>query len=201
MKKINLLLIVSASIVGIIYSINPIMEGLLYKSLICLGIIPVMLVPTILKRLFKIKITPTVEFVYLIFVFCAHFLGSIVNLYHYINNYDKIMHLISGAVSSFFGLFVLLKLNKHDKKSIIFNVLFIISFTLMIASLWEFFEYFNDNIFGKDAQNVLTTGVNDTMDDMIAALIGSILFNIMYIYEQITNNQIIINKFIEEENA
>lgn len=201
MKKINLLLIVGTSIVGIICSIDPIMEGLLYKSLICLGIIPVMLVPTILKRLFRIKITPAVEFVYLIFVFCAHFLGSIFNLYHYINNYDKIMHLISGSVSSFFGLFILLKLNKHDKKSIVFNVLFIIAFTLMIASLWEFFEYFNDNLFGKDAQNVLTTGVNDTMDDMIAALIGSILFNIMYVYEQVTNNQIIISKFIEEETA
>ena len=68
----------------------------------------------------------------------------------------------------------------------------------MIASFWEFFEYFSDNLFNKDAQNVLTTGVNDTMKDMVAALIGSILFNIMYVYEVKTGNSILINKFVRE---
>lgn len=198
MKKINLLLIIIASIGGIFYSITPIIDGQIYKALICLTIIPVMLVPWILKKLFKLNLTPTVEFVYLIFVFCAHFLGSIVNLYHTINNYDKIIHLASGTVTAFFGLYVLINFRKHDHKSILFNVIFIIAFVLMIAGFWEFFEYFNDNIFNKDAQNVLTTGVDDTMKDMIAAYIGSCLFNIMYIYEAKTGNTILINKFIKE---
>jgi len=198
MKKINILLILVLSIGGIIYSINPIMNGLLYKALICLSVVPVSLVPTIFKYLFKIKITSSTEFIYLIFIFFSHFLGSIVNLYHIVNNYDKIMHLISGIVTAFFGLLILLYLKKYNNKTIFFNVLFIIAFVLMIASFWEFFEFFNDNLFRKDAQNVLTTGVADTMKDMIAAFIGSILFNIMYIYEEKTNNTIIIKRFIKE---
>ena len=198
MKKLNLLLIVIASIGGIFCSINPIINGNIYKVLICLSIIPVMLVPKILKKLFKLNLTDSVELIYLIFVFFAHFLGSIVNFYHTINNYDKIIHLASGTVSAFFGLYLLINFKKHDHKSILFNVLYIIAFTLMIASFWEFFEYFNDNLFDKDAQNVLTTGVDDTMKDMIAALIGSILFNIMYIYEAKTGNDFLINKFIKE---
>jgi len=198
MKKINLFMILTASIGGIVYSINPILDGKLYKALICLAIILVMLVPTILKKFFKISLTPTTEFVYLVFVFCAHFLGSIVDLYHMIDNYDKIMHLISGIVTAFFGLLVLIYLKKYNNKSILFNVLFIIAFVLMIASFWEFFEYFCDKMFGKDAQNVLTTGVNDTMNDMVAAFIGSIIFNIMYIYEEKTGNNIIIKKFVKE---
>jgi len=189
---------VIASIGGIYFSIEPIMNGNIYKILICLSIILVMLVPTILKKIFRLNLTPTVEFVYLIFVFFAHFLGSIVNFYHTINNYDKIIHLASGTVTAFFSLYLLINLKKYDHKSILFNVLFIISFTLMIASFWEFFEYFNDNLFGKDAQNVLTTGVDDTMKDMIAAFLGSILFNVMYIYEAKTGNKILINKFIKE---
>ena len=108
MKKLNLLLIVIASIGGIYFSINPIINGNIYKILICLSIIPVMLVPTILKKLFKLNLTPSVEFVYLIFVFFAHFLGSIVNFYHTVNNYDKIIHLASGTVTAFFALYLLI---------------------------------------------------------------------------------------------
>lgn len=198
MKKINLFLIIIASLGGICYSIIPLINAQIYKFLICLAIIPVMLVPNIVKKVLKIKITPTTEFIYLIFVFCAHFLGSIVNLYHLINNYDKIMHLASGIVTAFFGILIMVYLKKYNKKSIIFNVLFIISFVLMVASFWEFFEYFCDNLFSKDAQNVLTTGVNDTMNDMIAAFIGAILFNIMYIYEEIADTSLVIKRFIKE---
>lgn len=198
MKKINNLLILIASVGGIIYSINPISNGQLYKVLICLSIIPVMLVPKIIKKLFNITLTPTTEFIYLLFVFVAHFLGSIVNFYHTINNYDKLIHLLSGIVSAFFAVLVLVSLKKYDKKSVLFNVLFILAFVLMIATFWEFFEYFSDKIFGKDAQNVLTTGVGDTMSDMISAFLGCTLFNIMYAFEETTNNQIIIKKFIKE---
>ena len=198
MKKLNLLLTIIASIGGICCSINPVMNGNIYKTLICLSIIPVMLVPTILKKLFKLNLTPSVEFIYLIFVFFAHFLGSIVNFYHTVNNYDKIIHLSSGTVTAFFALYLLINFKKYDHKTVLFNVLFVTAITLMVASFWEFFEYFNDNLFGKDAQNVLLTGVNDTMKDMIAAFIGSILFNIMYIYEAKTGNNILINKFIKE---
>jgi len=198
MKKINLLLIVIASIGGICYSINQVMTGPIYEALISLAIIPVMLVPLILKKLFKFNLNPTIEFIYLIFVFFAHFLGSIVDLYHTINNYDKIMHLISGIVTAFFGLYILINFRKYDQKSIIFNVLFIIAFVLMIASFWEFFEYFSDMLFNQDAQNVLTTGINDTMKDMVAAFIGSLLFNIMYVYEEKTKSSILIMKFIKE---
>ena len=196
MKKVNLLLMIISSIGGIFYSIRPIMDGQIYKALICLSIIPVMLIPKLLKKLFRLNLTPALEFIYLIFIFFAHFLGSIVNFYHTINNYDKIVHLTSGFVTAFFGLYLLITLHKYDPNSILFNVIFILSFVLMIAVFWEFFEYFNDNIFGKDAQNVLTTGVDDTMKDMVAAFLGSILFSIMYVYEEKSGNNTIINNLV-----
>lgn len=196
-KKINILLIVIASIGGIYCGVNRIIDGEYYRFLICLSIIPVMLVPLILKKLFKLNLTSTIEFVYLIFVFFAHFLGSIVDLYHTVNNYDKIMHLISGIVTSFIGLYILINFRKYNHKSLIFNILFIIAFVLMVASFWEFFEYFSDMLFKQDAQNVLTTGIHDTMKDMIAAFLGSILFSVIYVYVEKTNNNVLINKFIK----
>lgn len=197
MKKINLSLIIVAFFGSMLYTIDYIIKGDFYHILICLSIIPVMLLPLIIKKLFKIKFSAITEFVYLIFVFCAHFLGSIAQFYYLIYNYDKITHLMSGLVTAYFSILILVKLKKYDRKNILFNIIFIIAFTLMIASLWEFFEYFSDKIFGKDAQNVITTGINDTMKDMVSAFIGSILFIMLYVYDERTNKNIILNNLIK----
>ena len=55
-----------------------------------------------------------------------------------------------------------------------------------------------DCIFGKDAQNVLTTGVNDTMMDMILASLGSLTFVITYIFEEFNNKKLIVKNFVEQ---
>lgn len=200
MKKINFALIIIAFVGSSFYGIDYLIKGDYYHLLICLSIIPVMLLPIIIKKIFKIKFLYTTEFVYLIFVFCAHFLGSIVQFYYIINNYDKITHLISGIVTAYFALLILICFNKYNKQDLVFNMLFIIAFVLMVASLWEFFEYFSDILFHKDAQNVLTTGINDTMKDMIAAFLGSCLFSVMYVYDEKSNGKVFINKLIQENN-
>ena len=198
MKKLNLLLIVIASICGIYCSINPKINGDIYEILISLSIIPVMLVPYTVRKLFKLNITPTLECIYLIFAFFAHFFGSILNFYDTINHYDTLVHFSSGIAVSFLALYLLINFKRYSNKKVLFNTLFIISFVLMIAVFWEFFEYSCDILFKKDAQKVLETGVNDTMGDMIACFIGTILFNIMYIYEEKTNKNILIKKYIKD---
>ena len=71
-----------------------------------------------------------------------------------------------------------------------------ISITLAIASLWECFEYCANILFGGDAQRVATTGVNDTMQDIIVAFIGSIIVSLIYSFECKTDNNGIVNSFI-----
>lgn len=200
-RILNVVLVVVASIIGMYFSIDKIQSGDLYGALIRLSIVPVMLVPTLLRKCFHHEIGPKLETIYLLFVFCAHFLGSIVDLYHQVEGYDKVMHLISGAVTALLGLYLLVKMNHYEKKSIWFNILFIFAFTIMIAGLWEYYEYICDLLFSKDAQNVLTTGVGDTMQDMIAATIGSILVIIMYAYEVKSKNRWFITRFLEEAQA
>ena len=46
----------------------------------------------------------------------------------------------------------------------------------MIAVIWEFFEYGMDLLMAMDLQHVETTGVSDTMTDLIVAFLGSIIF-------------------------
>lgn len=65
-------------------------------------------------------------------------------------------------------------------KKIIFNIIFIVSFSIALAGLWEIFEFTADNLTGQDAQDFLLTGLDDTMYDLILATFGSILYGIYY---------------------
>lgn len=184
--------------VGIGYAILPMMEGDLYEVLIRLSIIITAFLPTFLRKIFHIDLTPDIEIIYLIFVFFGHFLGSIVGWYNSVYGYDKIVHGFSGILTAGGALILLKNLKLYHSKNFIFNIIFMISFTLAIASLWEFFEYICDCFFGANAQHVKGTGVGDTMQDMIAAFGGSILLCIIYIYEVIKEKKRIIYHLVEE---
>ena len=70
----------------------------------------------------------------------------------------------------------------------------------MVAGIWEIFEFTCDKLFNKDAQHVLTTGVNDTMKDMIVAILGTSSMAIIYLFEQTNKLKLLITKFIEQVN-
>ena len=204
MKKIkifNYMLVVIAAVGGLLHGIDTLSDNNIYDSLINLSIIPMMLLPLILEKWFKVKINPVIETIYFVFLFFAHFLGSIINLYNIIDYYDAIMHWLSGILSSFFAIIVLISFKQYNPKKVWFNIVFILAVSLAIAGLWEFNEFTFDNLFNKDAQLVIPTGIDDTMQDMLAAFIGSILFCIMYSYEEVTKNKLLIKYFIKELNG
>ncbi len=197
-KKINIFIIIFVAIFSILFLFFGNHEKGIYKNLIILSITPVMLLPYLINLFLKEKIEEEIIFVYLIFIFFAHFLGTILNFYYKISIYDKLMHGISGIMTSILAIIILIKSKCLKQNPLWVNILFIISVTLSIAALWEFFEFINDNIFSKDAQKVLTTGVDDTMTDMIMAFIGSIIFSILYLIENKAKKSFLINKFIEK---
>lgn len=197
-KLLNWIIIIGVSIFSIFWLFFGNHEQGLYKNLIIVSIIPVLLIPTLVNKFSKFKIEPEIEFVYLMFIFLAQFLGGSLNFYRIVPFYDKVMHGISGIMTSILAIVILVKSKSYNKNPLWVNVLFIICVTLSVATLWEFFEFTNDNIFSKDAQKVLTTGVDDTMVDMLAAFIGSIMFSIIYIIEEKTKKNILVKKFAEK---
>jgi hypothetical protein len=80
-------------------------------------------------------------------------------------------------------------------KNIFFDILFIISFALAIASLWEIFEYLDSFYFKADPQKVVMTGISDTMGDIIVAFLGSILVSICFYFEN--KYDLLFKKFIK----
>lgn len=196
MKKINILFVILVSILGIYIGINKFIEGNIIKALVSITIVPVMVLPFLLKKTFKL--TDSTIMLYLVFVFFAQFVGSVLNAYDAIPTFDKIMHLSSGVISSVFALVILISFKKYDHESLTFNILFIIAITFMIAGLWEIFEYSADKVFLGDAQRVIETGINDTMQDIIAAFLGAISFCILYAYEKVGKVEFVISKYIKE---
>lgn len=143
------------------------------RFLTYLGLIIVIGLPFIFyKTMFMISQKQL--FLYYVFVFLADYLGCVCRFYDYIIWYDVVIHFLSGVLSVKLGLFVLEKFGVG--KNYIFNIIFSLITVMAIAGAWEIFEYACDFIFCLDMQKSIFTGVRDTMQDMIAGLMGGILY-------------------------
>lgn len=198
MKKLSLfnnVLILFAVLVDLVLLFKNIPFNGLSYNLICISFLVILFVPKILKCVFKVKVNPFIEFVYLVFVVLAQLFGSMLHFYSEIHWYDSFTHFLSGVLTAFLSIIILDKLRKYNSKDIVFNIIFIFAITLMVASLWEIFEFSSDKILGGDTQKVLLTGVDDTMKDIICALFGSVVFVVCYLYDLLKNKKY-LEKFL-----
>ena len=190
-KKINIFIILVAVLCSIYFVVTKDREFIFIVK--DLSIVVTISALYIIEKLFKIKINEYIKFIYIVFIFMAHFLGVIVNLYDKIYWYDKLVHFLSGIVTSLAAIYILIKAKQN--KNIKFNILFILSFSMLIASLWEIFEYLASYYFNVDPQKVLLTGITDTMGDLIVALLGTILVVVSYYFEHKENYNLLIKKY------
>lgn len=173
MRKINNLIIVVISVVSYMFALYNFKNGLYVRSLIAIGIFPVLLIPKVFRG--KINISDNLEFMYLLFIVSAYFLGSIINLYDKIDCYDTIMHTLSGVFEAYIAVNLI---NKKNNK--LQDIIFILGFVSILSLGWEIFEYISNIILKTDPQKVKLTGINDTMKDLIVALLGGISVIIFY---------------------
>lgn len=139
----------------------------------------ILIVVTIMavKILFKITFLKKSQAAYisiLSFVMISMYLGNVLNFYSYINNYDKILHFISGIIINILSVIIYLNFTNENINNI--NLKFIITFSsafiIGCAGAWEIWEFTTDKIFGLQAQ---LNSLNDTMLDIICGSIGGLL--------------------------
>ena len=128
--------------------------------------------PELVARIFKCKISFRIELLYYIFLFIALDVGICMNLYKTWPFFDKIVHLLSGILSALVGHYSLRYFNAH-KNNKVFKALYIMFCSISIAVMWEFFEFACDKFLGQSMQQLITTGVDDTMLDLLSATIGA----------------------------
>ncbi len=124
-------------------------------------------------RMMGMKISKQLEIAYLLFIIPSMILGIDFDMYKLFYPLDKIVHTLSGVLTAFGAKEILSQASgRPDKKW--FRVLFSLAFTAMVAMLWECFEFSYDQLAGGHMQELITSGVGDTMYDMIVAFIGGI---------------------------
>lgn len=143
-----------------------------------------LLTPWLVVLLFKITHLKASDEIYLlnvIFVYFASLVGSCLGGYG-LPFFDKVLHFSSGIFATLLAM-MLFSWIKHTKKTnnpadtIIFY-LFINTTNLAVAVLWEFYEYSMLIFFNNDCINHYTTGVHDSITDMLCAFAAGLLLTI-----------------------
>ena len=134
------------------------------------------LTPFILPALMKIlhiKVPLEFHIINLVFVYFASLLGSCLGGYS-MPYYDKFTHCASGVVicELIYFIYKYYLRDNHRKGLMILNAV-----NSMVALLWEFYEYALLVFFNYDAINHWTSGVHDTITDMLVAVIGGLVLS------------------------
>lgn len=145
---------------------------------IVIGLLPVNLlllfVPLVLELVTRTTLPIALKIHFSIFLTAAALLGSIVGFYGSVNNWDTYVHLYSGVLTGWFGFYVVAQGEKHAKAQFRkwFALAAAFAIPMAIAALWEIYEYLSDIILHTNMQ---IGGLDDTMIDMMSALIGALI--------------------------
>lgn len=138
-----------------------------------------------------------IYYINMTFVFLSMYLASVWNFYS-ITNYDKFLHLLSGAIIAIIGYILFIYLtNEISRKEMnpLTSAIFVILFATAAAGVWEIWEFTTDSLFGLTAQN---NSLNDTMWDIICGTVVGLITAIPIYINSKTNNIKIINRIISE---
>ena len=156
-----------------------------------LGLVTIHL-PSILERRLRFELPGLLYGFYIVFLYCAIFLGEVRSFYYLFPRWDSILHFFSSMMSGFFGLMVVTILNRDRHVSMnlspLFVCLFAFCFSVTIGSLWEIYEFLGDGLFGLNMQKFMTAqgellvghdALRDTMKDIIVDVLGALLASVI----------------------
>lgn len=150
-------------------------EGYLIAMAVAALVLP--LVPKLLYKIFHWRQVCLFEIIFNCFAFTAVPFASVLGGYDMVPYLDKILHCLSGFLFAVVGV-ILYYYCKEDRRRVpgdaLTASLFAAMFAMSTAVLWEIYEYIL-SLFGPDPQLVATTGVHDTMQDMLVCTVGGIL--------------------------
>lgn len=156
-----------------------------------LGVV-VLIYPKVVLKKRQITIPSNLYFLYIIFLFCAIFLGEVRNFYYVVPNWDIILHTFSGGMIAALGFSFVTLLNDeeniHLKLSPFFVGFFAFTFAVTLGVVWEVYEYTADGLLGLNMQKfALEDGTQligraalaDTMEDLIVDAIGAFVVSVI----------------------
>ncbi len=179
----------------------------------CLLGVLVLFFPNMISKKKGIRIPSNLYLLYVIFLFCAIFLGEVRNFYYIIPYWDIILHTFSGGMIAALGFSFISLLNDeenvHVKLTPFFVAFFAFNFAITLGVVWEIYEYTADGILGLNMQKfaledgTLLMGreaLSDTMEDLIVDGIGALVISIIG-YISLKYNKGWIEKLLIKRNS
>ncbi len=150
-----------------------------------LGVV-VIHIPAVFTHKWRIDIPAVLHIMYMVFLYCAIFLGEIASFYYRVPHWDDILHAMSSVMTGFFAYMLIAILNHEIKLrmalSPVFVAMFAFCFSVTIGTVWEIYEFTADYMLGLNMQKFVTaTGevlvgqaaLADTMKDLIVDSLGA----------------------------
>lgn len=174
-KLLNKILLIIMNIGTIIVATIEFTNNNYARVMTFVAIFPLLLIPFIINKT-RLKLSDKEIFLYYVFILLADFIGCVCNLYNTVSWYDIFVHFLSGMFT-FVLATIIYRLITNDKNKIL-KILFCLGIVAIIAIAWEVFEFSIDSLVHTNLQHNQDTGVIDTMQDMIVALLGGIISSI-----------------------
>lgn len=168
-----------------------------------LGMLVILAAPIILRKQFLINVPLALTVVVGCFAFVAMVLGDGLDFYGKYPWWDSLLHLFSGIVLGFIGLWVV-HILLADKSMTVFNnryflALFLLVFSLALGTIWEICEFSYDELMGTNTQQFMQTttssiiteediplagheALRDTMTDLILDFFGSLIVALVALF-------------------
>lgn len=146
------------------------LHGNFENVFLCLLTLVLFTLPTVLERRLHIDLPDTLEIIILLFIFAAEILGEIQAFYTTFAYWDTLLHTINGFLCAAIGFCLVDMFNRSERFSLSLSPVFMsivaFCFSMTIGVLWEFFEFFMDQLFLLDMQK-----------DMVVNTISSVLLD------------------------
>lgn len=123
---------------------------------------------------------------FVIFLYCAIFLGEVRMFYYRVNNWDTFLHFFSAGMLGSLAFSIISLLNQSKKVpmqlSPAFVAIFAFCFAVTCGAIWEIYEYTFDGILGLNMQKFMLedgtqlvgrAALADTMKDIITDVAGA----------------------------
>ena len=165
-------------------------EDYLLTLLMCSFTLFVIFLPSILNKAFKMVVPSFMNIVFIVFLYCASYLGEARDFFYKIPHWDVYLHTCSSAMLGALGFSVVFILNKDRKLNLnpFFVFLFSLCFALALGALWEIIEYLLDVLFHTNSQKFMTeegvvlvgqAALKDTMEDLMIDFCGAFAMSLI----------------------
>lgn len=146
----------------------------------------VITIPGRVEKKFHVHIPSHMMIPFVIFLYCAIFLGEVRSYYYRFVGWDTVLHFFSAGMLATLAYSIVSILNRSDQVPVSlspgFLALFAFCFAVAAGAIWEIYEFTGDSLLGMNMQKWRTeagvplvgqAALADTMKDIIVDVLGA----------------------------